>query len=410
MPRQQKRTDRVAYLINQYPKVSHTFIRREILALERQGVTVDRIALRGWNDNTIVDPADIAERAVTRYVQKDGLVALMGEMARLALTRPGRFFSACGRAFSMSRNAVRPLPYHLIYLAQACRIARWLEDSDASHLHAHFGTNPAEIAHLVQILGGPGYSFTIHGQDEIEGAKHLHFPMKVGASKFTIAISAYCRSQILREIPHADWDKLKVVHCGLDAEYFTQIAPQFPQTPVFLAVGRLSPEKGHLILLDAFADVQKTCPQARLIFAGDGPMRPELENRITSLKLEDSVEITGWVDAARVEDELARATALVQPSFIEGLPVVIMEAMAKRRPVISTYVAGIPELVIPGETGWLVPAGEVEPLASAMREAANADPERLQKMGEIGQRRAKERHSIDQEAGKLAALFFGDKA
>ena len=407
MSRQNQRSKRVAYLINQYPKVSHTFIRREILALERQGIVVDRFALRGWDDDAVVDAADISEREKTRYVQKGGIATLIGELARTAIFRPARFFKAFSRALSMSRNAVRPLPYHLIYLAQACRIARWLDGSDATHLHAHFGTNPAEIAHLVRILGGPEYSFTIHGQDEIEGAKRLHFPRKIGQSKFTVAISAYCRSQILREIPHREWDKLKIVHCGLDGEYFSDTAPDIPETPVFLAIGRLSPEKGHLILLDAFAKLQEQHPQARLVFAGDGPMRTELENRIAALNLKDAVEITGWVDTARVEAELSHATALVQPSFIEGLPVVIMEAMAKRRPVISTYVAGIPELVIPGVTGWLVPAGEVEALADAMVEAASARADQLQQMGEAGQTRAKERHLIDREAEKLAALFFG---
>ena len=398
---------RVAYLINQYPKVSHTFIRREILALERQGIIVDRIALRGWDDDTLVDAEDLTEREKTRYVQKDGVAALIGETARMAVQRPAKFLSALGRAISMSRGAVRPLPYHLIYLAQACRIARWLEASDATHLHAHFGTNPAEIAHLVRCLGGPEYSFTIHGQDEIEGAKGLHFPAKIGASKFTVAISAYCRSQILREIPHQDWDKLKIVHCGLDPAYFTSDTPELPDKVRFLSVGRLSPEKGHLILLDAFAAFRNTHPEAQLVFAGDGPMRQELEARIAALGIGDAIEITGWVDAARIEAELANTTALVQPSFIEGLPVVIMEAMAKKRAVISTYVAGIPELVVPEKTGWLVPAGDVAGLSAAMHKVASADAETLIDMGEAGQIRARDRHLIDTEAAKLAALFSG---
>ena len=398
---------RVAYLINQYPKVSHTFIRREILALERQGVVIDRMALRGWDDPTLVDAADLAEREKTRYVQQGGILGLLGEASRMAVSRPIRFFRAFSRALSMSRSAVRPLPYHLVYLAQACRIARWLETSGATHLHAHFGTNPAEIAHLVRCLGGPSYSFTIHGQDEIEGAKGLGFPAKIGESKFTVAISAYCRSQILREIPDTDWDKLKIVHCGLDAEYFSENIVDPPAAPLFLSIGRMSPEKGHLILLDAFSKLRLVHSGARLVLAGDGPMRAEIEDRIATLKLADAVEITGWVDAARIENELARTAFLVQPSFIEGLPVVIMEAMAKRRPVISTYVAGIPELVISGKTGWLVPAGETDALAEAMFEAASASPESLQLMGRLGQARARDRHLIDNEAKKLIALFAG---
>lgn len=400
---------RVAYLTNQYPTVSHTFIRREILALERQGIPVDRLALRGW-DAPLVDESDKSERSKTRYAQQDGMIALAGDALRTMLTRPGRFFAALGTALAMSRKAVRPLPYHLIYLAQACRIRRWLDATGASHLHAHFGTNSAEVALLVHRLGGPDFSFTIHGQDEIEGAKGLHFPTKIGDAKFAVAVSHYCRSQILREIPHQDWNKLKVVHCGLGADYFAETAAPLPDHPRFLCVARLSPEKGHLVLLDAFAALHKTHPEARLVFAGNGPMQDMLNRKIADLGLKEAVTITGWIDTARVQAELDQATALVQPSFIEGLPIVIMEAMARRRPVISTYVAGIPELVLPGETGWLVPAGDHTALARAMTEAATAHPDQLARMGDLGHDRAKDRHLVDHEAQKLARLFAGDAA
>lgn len=403
-------THRTAYLVNQYPAVSHTFIRREIFALERLGVTVDRISLTGW-DLPLVDPDDIAERAKTRYVQKGGVISLLGEALKTAIRQPGPFFKALGAALSMSRNAMRPLPYHLIYLAQACRVRNWVAETGATHLHAHFGTNPAEIACLVRILGGPDYSFTNHGSNELDGAPRLHFPRKIGLAKFAIAVSHYCRSQLLRVIPYTDWSKLKVIHCGLDADYFTEAPLPMPADPRFLCVGRLSPVKGHLLLIDAFAEVHAAHPNARLTLAGDGEeMRPAIEARIAELGLGEVVEITGWVDAERVKTELARCTALVQPSLIEGLPVVIMEAMARKRPVVSTFIAGIPELVQPGKTGWIIPAGDVAALAETLKEVVSTDPETLSKMGEAGQARARDRHLIDTEAAKLAALFFGDKA
>ncbi len=403
-------THRTAYLVNQYPAVSHTFIRREIFALERLGVTVDRISLTGW-DLPLVDPDDIAERAKTRYVQKGGVISLLGEALKTAIRQPGPFFKALGAALSMSRNAMRPLPYHLIYLAQACRVRNWVAETGATHLHAHFGTNPAEIACLVRILGGPDYSFTNHGSNELDGAPRLHFPRKIGLAKFAIAVSHYCRSQLLRVIPYTDWSKLKVIHCGLDADYFTEAPLPMPADPRFLCVGRLSPVKGHLLLIDAFAEVHAAHPNARLTLAGDGEeMRPAIEARIAELGLGEVVEITGWVDAERVKTELARCTALVQPSLIEGLPVVIMEAMARKRPVVSTFIAGIPELVQPGKTGWIIPAGDVAALAKTLKEVVSTDPETLSKMGEAGQARARDRHLIDTEAAKLAALFFGDKA
>ena len=398
---------RVAYLVNQHPAASHTFIRREIQALESLGISVVRFALRGW-DSAVVEQDDIVEKSYTRYTLQKGLLALFWPVLKTILKTPGQFYLALREALSMSRNAKRPWPYHLIYLAHACQIRRWLDGTPVDHLHAHFGTNPAEIALLVHRLGGPPFSFTIHGQDEIEGAKALHFPKKVGAAKFVVAVSAFCRSQILREIPHATWDVLKIAHCGLEEDYFLAEDCAFPEQPTFLCVGRLSPEKGHLILLDAFATLQNRNPNAHLFLAGDGPMRPAIETHVASLGLSDAVTLMGWTDAQGIKEKLSETTVLVQPSFIEGLPVVIMEALARRRPVISTFVGGIPELVRPGENGWLVPAGEPDALAEAMIEAATTDKAQLQKMGRAGHDRAKDRHLVSTEAAKIAALIYGD--
>ncbi|MEM6357592.1 MAG: glycosyltransferase family 4 protein [Pseudomonadota bacterium] len=395
---------RVAYLVNQYPKVSHTFIRREILALEAAGVEVDRYALRGW-DAEVVDAEDRAEQGRTRYTLRQGLGAALGAVLAQLRRRPGAVLRATRTALGMARGGLRPWPYHLVYLAQACRIRTWLEDRPAAHLHAHFGTNSAEIACLVHHLDGPPWSFTVHGMDEVDNAKKLHFRTKVADAAFAVAISAYSRAQLLREIPPADWDKVAVVHCGLGPEFFLDAAPPLPEVPVFLCIGRLSPEKGHLILLRAFAALRKTHPEARLVLAGDGDMRAEIEAQIAALGLSGAVRITGWITSDQVRQELEGARTLVQASFIEGLPVVIMEAMAMRRTVIATYVAGIPELVRSGETGWLVPAGDPAALASAMRESLETSEGRLRDMGDAGGTRARARHFAATEAEKLRALF-----
>lgn len=400
---------RIAYLTNQYPMVSHTFIRREILELERQGAEVDRFALRGW-DAEIVDPQDRIERGKTRYTLKDGALPLARSMARCLRRSPVKFWQALKAAMSMSRNSIRPWPYHLIYLAQACRIRDWLEERPADHLHAHFGTNPAEIALLVHLLGGPGYSFTIHGMDEADNARQLAFDRKVGQARFVATISAFTRSQLMRHVPPELWPKIKVVHCGLAPEAFAETPEPATDSPHFLCIGRLSPEKGHLILLDAFADVLKGCADARLVLAGDGVLRGGIEARLDALGIAASVRITGWISSEQVFEEIAACHTLVQPSFIEGLPVVIMEAMARGRPVISTYVAGIPELVRPGETGWLVPAGNAEDLAAAMRASLAASPEDRARMGAKAVSRVRDRHSIETEVVKLRRYFAGQNA
>lgn len=399
---------RVAYLTNVYPKVSHTFIRREILALERQGVDVVRFALRGW-DAEIVDPEDQAEIGKTRYTLHKGLIGLVPRVFRVAAMQPGRFVQALRAALSMSRNGVRPWPYHLIYLAHACQILLWLrrEEEPVTHLHAHFGTNPAEIALLIKILGGPEYSFTVHGMDEVDNAPRLAFDRKIGGAKFAAAISRFNRSQLMRHVPPAIWDRIKVVRCGLPKAAFADPTHIASDNQVLLSIGRLSPEKGHLILLDAFAAVSGDFPDARLVFAGDGELKNVINDRIAALGLQEAVRITGWIDASQVRQELRAARLLVQPSFIEGLPVVIMEALAQRRPVISTYVGGIPELVRPGDTGWLVPAGDSDALATAMSEGLRADAETLFGMGEEGAKLTAAQHDVDGEAARLRRLFFG---
>lgn len=393
---------RVAYLVNQYPKVSHTFIRREILALERQGVRVQRYAIRGW-DAVVVDPLDHEEQARTRYLLQDGLGPLVRAVAANALRRPAATWAALKAAVAMSRRSVRPLPYHLIWLGHACRLRLWLEAEGIGHVHAHFGTNSADVAYLQHLLGGATYSFTVHGPDEFDQAPLLSLPRKVASAAFVAAISNFTRSQLMRFLPPENWAKLQVVHCGLDEGFFAAEPSPLPEKPVMLCIGRLSSQKGHLALLDAFARLDRR--DVRLVLAGDGEFRGLVDERIAALGLQDRVKVTGWIGSDEVRRLITEATFVVQPSLAEGLPVVLMEAMAQGRTVISTYIAGIPELVEEGRTGWLVPAGDSVGLAHAMNVALDTPVERLREMGQTGIARARARHHIDVVAGQLAGLF-----
>lgn len=395
---------RVAYLVNHYPAVSHTFIRREIQALEETGVSVERFALRGW-DSELVDPEDRAELDKTRHTLRGGAVPLLLGALGFAIRQPRNFIRGMTLAFRMSKNAVRPWPYHLIYLAHAVRIMGWLKDSDVSHMHAHFGSNSAEIAGLTQAIGGPRFSFTAHGSEVFDDPKRHALPIKADLAEAVVTSCAYIGAQMMYHIPTVFWPKVQVVHCGLAADSFAKTPAPFPKAPVFLSVGRLSPEKGHLILLEAFAKVRADHPDARLVIAGDGPMRAELEARIAALDLGETVRITGWVTAQEVRAELRQVRALVHPSFTEGLPVVIMEAMAEYRPVIATFIAGIPELVQDGNTGWLVPAGQIDDLARAMVECAALDDTGLLARGQAGFERVSARHDVKREAAKLRDIF-----
>ncbi len=395
---------RIAYLVNQYPKVSHSFIRREILALESLGHPVMRIGVRGW-DERVADSADEAERDRTRYLLKGGLLPLLGASLRLAVLRPVRLVRALGLALQMSRRSERTVLHHLVYLAEACQLVRWLEKEGIEHLHAHFGTNPADVALLARLLGGPPYSFTVHGPEEFDKPVALGLAAKGRLAAFVVAISSYGRSQLYRWLPQSDWERVRVVHCGLESAFHAGAAVPAPAAPRLVCVGRLCEQKGQLLLVEAAARVVAEGLPLELVLAGDGEMRPEIEALIARLRLQSHVRITGWIGAAQVRDEILAARALVLPSFAEGLPVVLMESLALRRPVISTFVAGIPELVEDERNGWLVPAGDVESLVVAIKRCLSASPERLSEMGDAGRLRVLERHDSVREAGKLAKLF-----
>jgi colanic acid/amylovoran biosynthesis glycosyltransferase len=394
---------RVAYLVNQYPSVSHTFIRREIHALERRGMKVTRFALRGW-DAPLPDQDDQQERQLTRYVLKQGPLPLLGALLAISLMRPLCLIRALALIWRMGRRAERPFAAHLVYLAEACLLAWWLRSSDIGHLHAHFGTNSAEVAMLVHVLGGPRWSFTAHGPEEFDKARLIGLSEKMKRAAFVIAVSSFGRSQLFRYIEHQHWKKIFVVHCGLDPAAFSDV-PSYSLSRRFVCVGRLCEQKGQLLLIEAFRRLLERGIDAQLTFAGDGELRPAVVALIQLHRLEVNVDVTGWISNNEVQNQILAARALVLPSFAEGLPVVIMEAMALRRPVISTFVAGIPELVHDGEHGWLVPAGDVEALLDALLECLEASPETLERMGESAFGKLFKAHNVNTEAAKLMELF-----
>jgi len=394
---------KITYLVNHYPKVSHSFIRREILALERQGFEVQRLAIRGW-EGPLPDAEDRRERERTRYVLRDGPFALLVPTLLALVRSPTRFLAAVRLALKAARESDRPRSYHLGYLAEACRILPWVRSFGARLIHAHFGTNSTDVAMLVSALGGPAYSFTAHGPEEFLRAVGLR--EKIRRSAFVVAISSFGRSQLCLWSQYEDWQKIKVVHCGLEPSFYDR-APGTPAVAPrrLVCVGRLSAEKGQLLLIQAAARLAKRGIGFELVLAGDGPLRGQLEEMIEQCGLKGSIRITGWISSSEVRQEMLAARVLVQPTFSEGLPVVIMEAMALCRPVLATYVAGIPELVRPGETGWLIPAASVDELTSAIEVCLSTAPEELRRMGEMGHRRVIARHSIDDQATKLAGLF-----
>ena len=394
----------VAYLVNQYPKVSHSFIRREILALERLGVSVTRFAVRG-EDAVLVDPEDLAEQGRTRFILARGPFRLLGDLLGTAVRRPAAFWRALSLALKVGTGADRPLWVHLIYLAEACALHGQMLAEGLTHVHAHFGTNSTAVAMLTAELGGISYSFTVHGPEEFDKPQAIRLGEKISRAAFVVAITSFCRSQLYRWSPVGDWPKVQVVRCGLDAAFLKAPPVPTPAVPQIVCIGRLCEQKGQLLLVQAMKRlVDEGCP-GDLVLAGDGELRPQLEAEIARLGLGARVSITGWVSSDQVKGLLQASRLMVLPSFAEGLPVVVMEAMALGRAVLTTRIAGHAELVEDGVTGWLIDAGSVDALVDALREALTAPTERLDQMGQVARTRVAARHDIDREASVLAACF-----
>lgn len=395
---------KIAYLVNKYPKVSHSFIRREIAAIEACGISVARFSIRSC-ESELVDLEDKLEFQKTQVVLNVGILGLLFNLISVAIKKPISWLIGLWLALKIGWVSNQGVVYHLVYLAEACVLLGWLQKSEITHLHAHFGTNSTTVAMLCQTIGGPTYSFTVHGPEEFDRTESLSLTEKINRAAFVVTISSFSRSQLYRWCDRKHWKKIHVIRCGVDSHYLNQNTTVIPSEPNLVSVGRLCEQKGQLLLLEAVKQLAAQGEECKLTLVGDGPLRPEIESLIKQYGLEQQVTITGWASGAEVQKYIINSRALILPSFAEGLPVVIMEAFALKRPVISSYVAGIPELVKPGVNGWLVPSGSVQALCEVMREVLQLPTENLAQMGKAGAASVETMHNVAQEASKLANLF-----
>ena len=397
---------RLAYLCNLYPAVSHSFVRREIEAVERIGHEVHRFSVRRARAD-LRDSADRREAQRTEAVLGQGPLRLVVAALLLLMSRPVRAVHSIAAAGHLSGPGLRSKIRHAAYWLEAAWLARRLGRLKVEHLHAHFGTNPAAVAAIVRAWGGPPFSFTVHGPDEFDAPVALSLAAKIHAAQFVAAISCYGRSQLMRWSLPDDWEKIGVVRCGLDRDFLDAARQPVPtDSAEFVCVGRLSAQKGLPLLIAACDQLRASGETFKLTIVGDGEMRGELEAEILRRDLAGIVTLAGIRTADEIREHLARARAFVLPSFAEGLPVVIMEALALERPVISTAVAGIPELV-DGSCGWLIPAGSQDSLVEAMRAALHAPAQDLSAKGAVGRERVLAMHDVDANAGLLVKAIAG---
>jgi glycosyltransferase involved in cell wall biosynthesis len=305
-----------------------------------------------------------------------------------------------GLWLTLGRNAGGKKLRHFFYVMEACWLKRFCQRNHITHLHTHFGTNSATVALFCRVLGGPAYSFTVHGPEEFDFPVVLSLKEKIHAAKFVVAITSYCKSQLCRWAHFEDWEKIVEVHCAIDDSVLNAQPANELAAQRFVSIGRLCEQKGQMLLLEAVRILRNDYPAIVLHLVGDGEFRAVFERYIQTHNLEKNIFICGWMTGAQIITELDAARAMVLPSFAEGLPVVIMEAFARQRPVVTTYIAGIPELVTP-KNGWLVPAGNVEALIAAMRAVIETDNTTLWVMGNDGFNAVKERHNAPIEAQTL---------
>lgn len=396
---------RVGYLVNRYPTPSHSFIRREIHAVESTGTEVVRFSIRPVGAPDIPDPRDRAEQLQTEALLEIGVVRLVIEAVWVLATRPLRSLKAFVVAFAGNDRRLKTLIRRAAYYVEGAALALRIRSHSIDHLHAHFGTNSAMVARIASILSGIPYSFTVHGPDEFDAPVQLDLKGKVADCAFCVTISSFGRSQLMRWSAYSDWPKIKVVRCGVDDSFLR--SPQVAKVtgaPHMCTVARLSAQKGIPLLLEAIAILKQAGEPCTLTIVGDGEMRAEVEELITRLELSNHVHLVGMASSDEIIEHLLDARAMVLPSFAEGLPVVIMEALALSRPVIVSAIAGTPELVNK-DCGWLVSAGSVSELAEAIRAALNASPENLDAMGEVGRGRVSALHDSLVNGERLNELF-----
>jgi glycosyltransferase involved in cell wall biosynthesis len=396
----------IGYLTSFYARAGDTFIRREVEELRRRGWTVHTFSIRRADESEAVSEEVLREQRGTDYILEHGPLRLLAAFLRVSIRSPRRMVRAIRQASALRWPGVRSWAWHWIYLVEAAYLSEQLVARGVSLLHNHIAMNSATVAMLASTLSGVPFSMTVHGL-ELLSAEQWALGRKIEAAATTVCISSFGRAQCMMFAPPWTWQKLHVVHCGLDRLFLEETASPVPDVARLACIGRLSPEKGQLLLVDAVAALRDRGIGTEIVLVGDGPMRAEIDRRARDLGVESRIRCAGWQGSAEVRRWIEESRAVVLPSFSEGIPVVLMEAMALGRPVIATEVGGIPELARSGENGWLVPAGSVEDLAGALEAALLASVEELDRMGAQGRKRVLERHDLSTEVAKLARLIEG---
>ena len=394
----------IAYVTGEYPKVSHTFIQREVEALRQRGLTVLPCTVRRPPEKTVVGPGQKAEAARTFGIIEAAKspLRLLAAHGRMIARRPGAYLRALALAWRTRPPGLKAALWQGFYVLEAGVLADHLLARGATHMHNHFGDSSGSLTMIASEMSGIPFSIMLHGPTVFFETHLWRLDEKVTRAAFIACISHFCRSQAMLFSDPKHWDKLKIVHCGLRPEAYQALRRPFSGHILF--VGRLDQVKGVPLLIEAFGRLRARHPGAHLTIAGDGPARALLEAQAAPHG--QAIRFAGYVDEPGVAALLAQADMLVLPSFAEGLPVVLMEAFASGVPVIATQVAGVPELVEDGISGFIVPPGDVETLTARM-DRLLSEPSLGPAMGARGRVKVLAEHDITHEAAWLEACITG---
>jgi colanic acid/amylovoran biosynthesis glycosyltransferase len=394
---------KIGYLVSRYPAPSHTFIRREVEALRRRGLEVDTFSIRPPDARDRLGPADTAERARTYYV----LPARAGVMllAQLwALARPLAWTRTLRQAVRHRVPGLKAWLWSLFYFVEAITLARELERRRIQHLHNHFANAGAIVGMLACHFSGIEWSLTLHGISEFDYPAGPLLPDKLSKARFAACVSSFGMAQAMRITPPHIWPKLLIVRCGLDLAAMPAPARRDGGPLRVVCVGRLSSEKGHVGLIQAFREVVARGPAAELRLIGDGPERARIEAAIAEAGLGDRCTLLGQLPERETLAEVAQSDVLVSASFMEGLPVVLMEALALNVAVVAPRVAGVPELVEDGVTGLLYTPADWKELVACLSRALG-DRGLRERTARAGQERVRREFDADRACEPIYRLL-----
>ncbi|HTU44555.1 MAG TPA: glycosyltransferase family 4 protein [Bryobacteraceae bacterium] len=394
---------RLAYLISQYPRLTHDFLLQEIRELRIVGWDVHTFSISPPDRcNGDLNPLEQEEFRRTFYIKTQSLWSVCKAHMRTLLTRPRGYLYGLLFAITLSKWHPQRFLYSLFYFVEAVILGQQLRKAKLSHVHSHFTST---VALLSTKIFPVTMSITIHGFREFRDPDGFHLPEKLRSSLFIVAISNYCRSQLMLECGAQLWHRIYVVPLGIHPELFSPRSPSAPKSFLeIICAARLVHLKGHVLLIEAFERIIKDGFPVRLTLVGDGPEGPALRAVVKERRLEHCVRFTGPINPARIREQYERADVFALASFTEGLPIALMEAMAMQIPCVASCITGIPELIRDGVTGLLFSPGNIDDLTRALR-ILIGDPALRQRIGEAARLHVTQHYNLHVNVARLGEVF-----